>query len=289
MHAVTGATGKLGRLVIASLLRRMGASQVVALARDPAKAADIQALGVEVRAFDYDAPGAMPAGLEGVTRLLLISSNQHDRRVAQHRAVLNAAAEARVQLFSYTSIIHADSNPLPLAQSHRETEGDIVASGLTYALLRNSWYIENYLLGATDAMRDGELLGSSGDGRSSAATRADYAEGAAAVLAGSAEASRTYELAGDEAFSLTDVAAVLSEAAGRPVRYRDLPEADYRDALAAAGTPAVFAATLAQYSKLATDSVLADSSRALSGLLGRPTETMRDALLEVLRAPVAPP
>ena len=285
MHAVTGATGKLGRLVIASLLRRVDAAQIVALARDTGRAADIQALGVEVRAFDYDAPDTMFAGLAGVTRLLLISSNQHDRRVLQHKAVVDAAAKAGLELVAYTSIIHADVNPLPLAQSHRETERNVVASGITYALLRNSWYIENYLLGAAEAMRDGELLGSSGDGRYSAATRADYAEGAAAVLTGSVGGSRSYELAGDETFTLPDVADVLSEAAGHPVRYRNLPETEYRDALISAGTPPAFAAAMAQFSALATDSALADSSRTLSGLLGRQTEGMREALLKALRPP----
>ncbi len=287
MYAVTGAAGQLGRHVIASLLKRAAPGDVVALARDPAKATHMQGLGIQVRRFDYDAPDQLAASLEGVTRLLFISSDISDRRIGQHRAVIDAATHSAPVLIAYTSIIHADTNPISLAESHRETERMIAVSGLSYTILRNSWYIENYLIGADAAIEHGVLLGSTGDGAISAATRADYAEAAAAVLTGEVGASRVYELAGDEAFTLADVAAVLSEAAGRTVGYQNMPEADYRDALAGAGVPASFAAALAEYSAKAAGSILADNSRTLSGLIGRPTETMRDVILRALRRPAS--
>lgn len=286
MYAVTGATGQLGRLAIASLLRRVGPGEVVALARDPAKASGLQELGILVRAFDYDEPDQLAASLEGVTRLLFISSDDVERRIGQHRAVVDAAARISPALVAYTSIIHADVNPISLADSHRETERMIAASGLPYAILRNSWYIENYLIGADAAMEHGALLGSTGDGAISGATRADYAEAAATVLTGEVSTSRVYELAGDEAFTLSNVAAVLSEVAGRPVTYRNLPEGSYCEALVGAGVPADFAAALAEYSAKAAGGVLADDTRTLSGLVGHPTETMRDVLLRALRRPV---
>lgn len=282
MYAVTGATGQLGRLVIASLLKRVEPTRIVALARDPSKATDL-ALGVQVRPFDYDAPDRLAASLEGVTRLLFISSDTPDRRIGQHRAVIDAATQASVGLIAYTSIIHADTNPISLAESHCETERMIVQSGLPHAILRNGWYIENYLIGADAAIEHNALLGSTGNGAISAATRADYAEGAASVLTGDVSQRRVYELAGDEAFTLSDVAAVLGEAAGKPVAYRDLPESGYRDALVGAGVPAAFAGALAEYSAKAASGILADDSRTLSRLIGRPTETMRDVLLRVLR------
>lgn len=285
MYAVTGATGQLGRLVIASLLKRAAPGEVVALARDPAKASDLLGFGIQVRAFDYDVPDQLAASLEGITRLLFVSSNDVERRIGQHRAVVAAATHAFPALIAYTSIIHADVNPISLADSHRETERMIAASGLPYAILRNSWYIENYLIGADAAMEHGALLGSTGNGAISGATRADYAEAAAAVLTGEVSTSRTYELAGDEAFTLSDVAAVLSEVAGHPVTYRNLPEGGFRDALAGAGVPAGFAAALAEYSAKAAGGILADGTHTLSGLIGRPTETMRDVLLRALRRP----
>lgn len=285
MYAVTGATGQLGRLVIASLLKRVAPGQIVALARNPAKAADLQGLGIQVRSFDYDAPGQSVASLDGVKRLLFISSDTPDRRIEQHRAVIDAAARVSPALIAYTSIIHADTNPISLAESHRQTERMIAASGLPHAILRNGWYIENYLIGAGAAIEHGVLLGSTGEGAISAAARADYAEAAATVLTGDVASSRVYELAGDQAFTLADVAAVLSEAAGWTVAYRDLPEADYRDALVGAGVPAGFAAALAEYSAKAAGGILADQSRTLSGVIGRPTETMRDVILGALGRP----
>lgn len=282
MYAVTGATGHLGRLVISSLLSRVPPSQVVALARDPSKAGDLIARDVEVRAFDYDAPATLATALKGVRRLLFISSDTPATRVAQHRAVIDAAVHAPVEFLVYTSIIHADLNPISLAASHRETERMIANSGLPHAILRNGWYIENYLIGAEAAVEHGALLGSTGDGRISAATRADYAEAAAIVLTGDASSNRVYELAGDEAFTLSEVAAAFQEATGRPVAYRDLSEEAYRDALARMGMPAAFAAALAEYSAKAASGILADDAHMLSDLIGRRTTRMRDVVLHAL-------
>ncbi len=283
MYAVTGATGQLGRLVIASLLERASAADIVALVRDPSRAADLAERGVEVRPFDYDAPDRLAAPLADVKRLLFISSDDVARRIEQHRAVINAAASISPELITYTSIIHADTNPISLAESHRQTERMIAAAGLSYAILRNSWYIENYLIGADAAIEHGILLGSTGDGLISAASRADYAAAAAAVLTGDPAESRVYELAGDEPFKLADLADVLSEASGRSVVYRDLTESEYGQALASAGVPAGFAAALAEYSAKAARGILADNSRALSRLIGRPTERMRDVILRGTR------
>ncbi len=282
MYAVTGATGQFGRHAIAALLKRASPNEIVALARDPAKATDLAEGGIAVRPFDYDAPDRLAASLSGVTRLLFVSSDTPDRRVAQHKAVIDAAAQAGVAIIAYTSIIHADANPISLAESHRETERLIAASGIAHAILRNSWYIENHLIGAEAAITHGVLLGSTGDGPISAATRADYAEAAAAVLTEAPGPNRVYELAGDEAFTLSDVAAALSDAAGRSVEYRNLPEAEYREALIGAGVPADFAAALAEYSAKAASGILADESRTLSGLIGRPTETLRATVLRTI-------
>lgn len=287
MYAVTGATGQLGRLVITSLFDRAAPADIVALVRTPSRAADLAALGIQVRPFDYDAADGLAASLQGVTRLLFISSDDVERRIPQHRAVVAAAAAIPVDLIAYTSIIHADTNPISLAESHRETERMIAASGLRHAILRNSWYIENYTGGAAAAVEHGALLGSAGEGRISAASRADYAEAAAVVLTGDPTQDRIYELAGDSSFTLADVAAVLAEGSGRAVAYRDLPESEYAAALAAAGVPAGFAAAMAEYSAKAAGGILADDSRTLSRLIGHPTTPMRDVVLLALRNPGA--
>lgn len=278
MYAVTGASGQLGRLVIDALLARVSPGEIVALARDPAKLADLADRGVAVRRFDYAAPETLAPALAGVERLLLVSSSEIGRREAQHGAVIDAAKAAGVAFIAYTSILHADGSPIDLAIEHRATEALIRASGLRHALLRNGWYTENYTQSAAPSIEHGAVVGSSGDGRISAAPRADYAEAAAVVLTGAIEADATYELAGDTAFTLADYAAALARASGQPVAYVDMSEAAYAAALEGVGLPAPFAAILAQSSAATADGALFDDGRVLSRLIGRPTVPMTETV-----------
>lgn len=276
MYAVTGASGQLGRLVIDSLLGKVAPGQIVALVRTPDSVADLAAKGVTVRAFDYDAPETLAPALAGVTRLLLISGNAVGSRVSQHRAVIDAAKAAGVELIAYTSILRAQTSPMLLAAEHKATEDLLAASGLPTALLRNGWYTENYLMGAGPAIEHGVLIGSAGEGVVSGAARADYAEAAAVVLT-RGEAG-TFELAGDTGFTHAELAAGLAEASGKPVAYQDLPQADYAQALEGAGLPGPFAAILADSDARVADGALFDDSRTLSSLIGRPTTPWRETI-----------
>ncbi|MBP2274883.1 MULTISPECIES: SDR family oxidoreductase [Sphingomonas] len=282
MIAVTGASGQLGRLVIAGLLERVAPETIVALVRDPAKLADLASRGVVVRAFDYNHAETLASALVGVERLLLISSSEIGQRVAQHQAVIAAAKTAGVGFIAYTSLLHADTNPLNLAVEHRATELALAESGVPHALLRNGWYTENYAQSAPMAVAHGAVLGSAGTGRISGAARADYAAAAVAVLTADAAKPAIYELAGDEAFTLADLAAALSDLSGKPVAYQDLPEADYRAALEGVGLPAAIAAMLAESDTKAANGALFDDSHALSEVIGRPTTPWRTTLESAL-------
>lgn len=283
MYAVTGATGHLGKHVINSLLKTVSPNEIVALVRDPQKGVPGTDRGVQVRAFDYSKPETHAPALEGVDRLLLISSSELGQREAQHRAVIEAAKQAGVKFIAYTSILHADTNPLALAVEHRATEALIKASGLSHTFLRNGWYTENYTESAGPAVAHGAWLGSGGEGKISAASRVDYAEAAAIVLAGKAS-DATYELAGDEAFTEGELAAALAEASGQPVAYHYLPEADYAAALEQVGLPAAFAAILADSSAKSGQGALFDDGRALSRLIGRPTTDWRETVRKAVSA-----
>ncbi len=197
MIVVTGATGQLGHLVIASLLKKVPASNIVAAVRNVEKAKDLAALGVQVRHADYNQPASWDAALKGADKVLLISSSEIGQRARQHQSVIDAAKRAGVKLLAYTSILHADTSPLGLAAEHRETEAMIRASGVPYVLLRHSWYTENYTMGIPGALAHGAVYGCAGDGRISSATRADYAEADVAALTAENQAGRIYELAGD--------------------------------------------------------------------------------------------
>jgi len=275
MYAVTGASGQLGRLVIDALLRTVAPSEVVAL--------DLAARGVVVRAFDYDAPATLVPALAGVDRLLLISSSEVGSREAQHGAVIAAARTAGVGYIAYTSILHADANPMNLAIEHRATEAAIAASGLPHAFLRNGWYTENYVMSVAPAIEHGALIGSAGDGRVSSASREDYADAAAAVLVDGSVETRIFELAGDDAYTLTDFAAAIGDIAGRPVIYKDLPQDDYRGVLEGAGLPAPIADMLAESDAKAAQGSLFDDGRALSTLIGRPTTPWRTTLAAAMK------
>ena len=286
MLAVTGATGKLGQLVVAALLQRLPPGEIAALVRAPAKASDLAAKGVIVREANYDLPETLGPALAGVAKLLLISSNEIGRRVSQHKAVIDAAKAAGVKLIAYTSLLHADTSSLGLADEHRQTEVLLKESGVPYVLLRNGWYTENYTASIPAALQHSALLGSAGEGRIASATRADYAAAAAAILAASEDqGGRIYELAGDEAYTLAEFAAELSRHSGRDVVYRNLPEADYRDALVGAGFPGPVAAMLAQSDAAAGQGALFDDGHQLSKLIGRPTTKLRDLLIALEKAP----
>lgn len=285
MIVVTGATGQLGRLVIHSLLRRVPADGIVAAVRHPDKAADLAALGVQVRQADYDRPATLVAALAGAERLLLISSSEIGKRVSQHQAVIDAARAQGVGLLAYTSLLHADTSPLGLATEHRQTEAAIAASGLPAVVLRNGWYTENYTGAIPAALAHGVLLGSAGQGRIASAARADYADAAAAVLLADANpAGRVYELAGDQAYTLAGLAAEISRQSGKTVVYRDLPQAQYKAALEQAGLPGPVAEVISDSDAGAAQDALFDDGRQLSALIGRPTTPMAQTVAAQLEA-----
>lgn len=277
--AVTGATGQLGRLVIAGLKGKMDAGDIVALARSPEKAAD---LGVTARKADYDAPETLAPALAGIDTLLLISGSEIGQRTAQHRAVIDAAKAAGVGRIVYTSLLRADTSPMSLATEHRETEALIKASGLTYTILRNGWYTENYTGSVPGAVQAGALVGSAGDGRISSASRADYADAAVAVLTAGDHAGKTYELAGDASYTLGDLAAEVSAQTGKTIPYQNLPQDEYAKILVSVGLPEGFAGALAGFDVDASNGALFHDGKDLSWLIGRPTTPMSATVADVL-------
>lgn len=271
MIIVTGASGQLGRLVIDALLKKVPANQIVAAVRSPEKVADLAARGVEVRHADYDKPDTLEKAFQGADKLLLISANEVGRRTAQHRAAINAAKKAKVGLIAYTSILRADTSPLPLAIEHKETEQLIKESDIPYVFLRNGWYTENYLAAIPTALQFGVVMGSAGNGRISSAARADYAEAAAVVLTQDKQAGRIYELAGDDSYTLADLAATIAEKSGKTINYQNLPEAEFKAVLVNAGLPDWLAKLLAESDVGASKGGLFDDTHQLSKLIDRAT------------------
>lgn len=279
MIVITGASGQLGRLVIAELLAQgVPAGQIVAAVRSPAKAADLAAQGLHVREADYNRPDTLASAFAGAERVLLISSSEVGQRLPQHQAVVQAAQAAGVAQLVYTSLLRADTSPLGLGAEHAATEAAIRASGLRHVMLRNGWYTENYLASVPPALQHSAFIGSAGEGRIASATRADYAAAAAAVLTQPIGENRSYELAGDTAYTLAELVAELNAQTGKAVAYVNLPPAEFEAALNGAGLPAPLAALLADSDVGAAQGGLFDDGHQLSALIGRPTTSLAQAL-----------
>jgi NAD(P)H dehydrogenase (quinone) len=285
MITVTAATGHLGRLVIDDLLERgVPAGEITAAVRSPEKAADLAARGVRVVEADYSRPETLAPALAGTDRLLFISGSDIGQRIQQHKNVVDAARAANVGLIVYTSAPKADTSSLKLAEEHVATEQAIEASGLPYVILRNGWYLENYTGQVPQALESGALLGAAGEGKVSAATRADLAAAAAAVLVEEAPVSGTiYELGGDEAFTLGELAAEISRQTGTEVVYRNLPEDEYAKTLASFGLPELAAAVYADSDRGLSVGDLDIPTGHLRQLIGRPTTSLADALAIALK------
>jgi NAD(P)H dehydrogenase (quinone) len=272
---ITGATGQLGRIAVDKLKLYTPSDHLVALVRSPEKAVE---LGIEVRLFDYSNPETLAESLKGIDKLLLISGSEVGQREVQHKNVIEAAKVSGVKEIIYTSLLHADTSSLNLATEHLATEQILKESGITYTILRNGWYTENYFGSLAGAIESGILAGSAGEGKISSASREDYAEAAAKVLTGDGHANKTYELAGDIAYTLADFAKEASEQSGKFIQYNNISEKEYSELLIKIGLPESLAASIAGWDIGASKDDLFDDSKTLSSLLGRPTTTLKDAI-----------
>ena len=274
---VTGATGHLGRLAVEALVQRgVPGADVVATGRRTETLADLADRGVVVRAADYDDEASLEKAFAGADRLLLVSGSEVGQRVRQHGNAIAAARAADVGFIAYTSIAHADTSTLLLAQEHRATEQLLAGAGVPHALLRNSWYTENYTAQLPVYLEHG-IAGAAGDGAVSAATRADYAAAAAAVVATDGHAGAVYELGGAP-FTMAALAQVVSAATGRTVTYTDLPVEQYQRLLVAAGLPEPAAAVFADGDRGVADGELHVPGDDLERLIGRAPTSLSDAV-----------
>jgi NAD(P)H dehydrogenase (quinone) len=276
---ITGATGQLGHMVVEKLKTLVSAENIVALVRSPHKAAES---GVEAREFDYTKPEKLISALTGIDTLLLISSNVIGQRAEHHSNVVQAAKKAGTKWIVYTSLLHADTSTISLAGEHLATEKALQASGIPHTILRNGWYTENFSGSIPGAIAGGAYLGSAGNGKLSCAARIDLAEAAVVVMTGKGHQGKVYELAGDTAYSLSDLAAEISKQSGKNVVYKDLHEAEYANILKSYGLPEDLARAIASWDVAVSKGDMFDNGRQLSKLIGRPTTPLADTVRQVV-------
>lgn len=281
-YVVTAATGHLGTLVIDELLQRVPADQVVAVARNAAKAAPLAERGVEVRIADYNDPAALAKAFGAGDTVLLISGMDANRR-EQHQAVIDTAKDAGVARLAYTSVLGGPEADFDLAADHRATEQAILDSGLPYTFLRNGWYNEVYTDQIAVQLANG-VVGSAGDGLIGSAARRDYAAAAAVVLTSEGHEKKAYELNGDVSWTLTEYAAELSKQSGKDIAYTNLSPEDHAQVLVGAGLPEPVAQLFVGVDNAIERGLLAGRGSDLTRLIGRPTTPLADSIAAALKA-----
>lgn len=280
--AVTGATGQLGQLVVNSLLEKGDSHNIIAVVRNEEKAAPLAQRGAEIRVATYGDPQALKNAFSGIDKLLLISSSEIGNRIEQHTNIINAAKAAGVQHLVYTSAPKATTTTLILAPDHKATEEILQQSGLTYTILRNNWYTENYKDRIATARQTGSVVAAAGAGRVASATRADFAAGAIATLLGTGHDGKIYELGGDYAWDYHELAQTIGEIVDKPVTYNAVDAATLIEVLKGAGLNEGTAGFVAALDSNIADGVLSEVTGDLSKLIGRPTTPLKQGLMNTI-------
>jgi NAD(P)H dehydrogenase (quinone) len=280
--AVTGSTGQLGRHVVKGLLEKLPPHDVVAIARNPAKAEEPARRGAAVRVAEYGNPAALEKAFAGVQKILLISSSEVGRRFEQHRNVIDAARAAGVKHIVYTSAPRAATTALIVAPEHKATEEYLVQSGMPHTILRNNWYTENYIPQIEAARKTGTIIAAAGRGRVASASRADYAAGAVTVLLGQGHDGKVYELGGDYAWDYEELAKAISGILQKNVVYRSVdPQALVRILKSTGQSEGVAEFSAALDNNIAAG-LLSEVTGQLSTLIGRPTTPLKKGLSDTL-------
>lgn len=276
---VTGASGKLGQLVLDALLARgVSASDIIATTREPAKLSAYAAKGIEVRAADFNDADLTRKAFAGADRLALISTDALDDKGTRQKQQATAVAAARaagVRHIVYTSLPDAETSKVIFAPDHLNTETAIKTSGLTYTLLRNSWYQENMFMNLPQVLKSGHWYTSSGSGKIAHIARADCAEAIAAALASASTENKTYTLTGPELRSTDEVAALASEITGKPIEVIHLTDEQLAEGMKAAGVPDFIIPTLISFDAAAREGHLGAQTNDVEMLTGRKPKPFR--------------
>ncbi|QWW66387.1 SDR family oxidoreductase [Rhizobium sp. WYJ-E13] len=237
---VTGAAGQLGQLVVHHLIEsyKVAPASIIAATRNPEKLAGLAAKGVVIRKADFDDAAGLEAAFAGTDRLLIISTDALDtpgKRLTQHKAAVAAAVKAKVKHITYTSMPAPDNSLVTFAPDHLGTENAIKESGIPYAIVRDAWYHDNYLHGMPHNLQTGKWFTSAGDGKISTISRDDCALAIASVLA--AGTTGIYTLTGKQSLTSKEIAAIVTEATGKPLDVVSVTDEQLGQGIRGAGLP----------------------------------------------------
>jgi NAD(P)H dehydrogenase (quinone) len=281
---VTGATGNLGGLVVEALLKKVSTENIAVSVRNPEKAADLKSKGVDVRFGDFDQLESLEFAFAGIDRLLIISTDgDNETRIRQHQTAVEAATKAQVKLIVYTSVANATSSMLGLAEVHRKTEEAILKTNIPYVFLRNNWYLENEASNIKGVLAGGQWITSAGEGKVGWALKRDYAEAAAAVLAGSGHENKIYELS-SKPLSQTELANAVGKVIGKDIIVLNVDDVSYAQGLNEVGLPEFVVDLLTGIQKAIRENALDVASNDFEKLLGRPATPIEEAVDEIIKS-----
>ncbi len=291
---ISGASGDLGRKVTANLLQHLPASDLILLTRNPGSLSAETTRGADVRKADFSDPKTLSAAMKGGNVLLLISTLSIGKRAEQHGNAIKAAMAAGVKHVVYTSSCGIQpQTPSISGQEHYATEQTLQKSGLTFTILRNSWYADvTPQLLLPMCVATGQLVASTGDGRVAPVAKDDCARAAAAVLlAPQKHANAIYEITGPELLTFADVARLCSEASGKPITHVEVSHdaklamfdamgisRDYEEGMMNAATNAWASNEMITYEMAIKQQFFSICSRHVELITGRKALTMQEVI-----------
>ncbi|AZO00367.1 SDR family oxidoreductase [Mesorhizobium sp. M9A.F.Ca.ET.002.03.1.2] len=281
---VTGASGQLGRGVIHHLLDtlKVAPTRIIAATRNPETLADLAARGVTVRQADFNDTASLVDAFNGADRVLIISTGEIDlggKRLKQHETAVAAAKEAGVSHLLYTSMPNPEpGSPVLFAGDHYGTEQAIKASGIPYTIFRNGWYQENLFMSLPHAIASGYWYTAAGDGRIAHGARDDMAAAIAASLASGSRESKTYTLTGPQAYTVAEIAALVTEVTGKPLEVIQLPDEALTEGVKAAGVPEDFARIIVSFDANTRSGRIGMVTDAIETLSGKKPQSLKQFL-----------
>ncbi|MFE8698556.1 SDR family oxidoreductase [Cytobacillus sp. FJAT-53684] len=279
---VTGATGKLGSKVVESLLKSVPANNLVVSVRNPEKAKDLRKRGVEVRQGDFDRPETLDDAFTGIDRLLIISADgDNETRIHQHANAVQAAERTGVKFIAYTSIANATESKNLMAPPHIATEAAIIKTGIPYSFLRNNWYLENEVGSIQGVIAGSPWVTSAGEGKVGWALQQDYADAAAAVLAGNGHENTVYEISGP-LLTQEELASALGNVLGKEVPVQQVSDEKYAEIMKGIGLPDFVIPIVVGIQESIRNGSLAVESNDFEKVLGRPVTPINEALIQLV-------
>ncbi|WP_027066994.1 SDR family oxidoreductase [Maribacter sp. Hel_I_7] len=224
--AVTSASGKLGASIVKHLINLIGKENVIGIARTVEKATY---LGVEIRKGDYNSREDFNSALQGVDAVLLVSGmDEPQKRIQQHRNVIEAAKQNGVKKIVYTSIVgDEDKNAFsPIVQSNRQTEKDVQASGLQWVIGRNGIYIEPDLEYLDTYIKEGRIENCAGQGKCTYTSREELGYAYAKLLIEDKHNGQVYNLVG-EPVTQSELAENINKVYGTNLIYNSVTVDNY--------------------------------------------------------------